>query len=187
MTFQFELCEDCKTRYQALRTDPSAKYSLCIMPLCSLIWNDEHPDGRLPSTFEGDHHFCRASMIRLCSARTYLWRNNVIPEESLNLWKTAQHIMPEWPGFNRLILDDEEKRSLDACNEELDDLMGAIHNDFPFVTTHDEGGGLTWFTAARNVIAQHSSMFAPQPPDAKKWWQFWQRKTGGDSGPSLQR
>lgn len=167
MTFQFELCDECKTKYQALRLYPSATYGLCIMPLCSLIWDDEHPDGVLPSTILGDHHFCRASMIRLCSARTYLWRHNVIPEESLELWKGAQHIMPQWPGFSRLSLNEKEVRSLDACSEELDDLMGVIREDFPNITNHDAGGGLSEFSATRNAFEQHTGV------DGRKWWQFW--------------
>jgi hypothetical protein len=57
--------------------------------------------------------------------------------------------IPDWPGFKRLSLDEEQMRSLDACSAELIDLMGEIANDFPKIKLTDQGGELFKFVAKR--------------------------------------
>ena len=71
----FVLCAECLEKYRALRFDPDANYALNVMPLCSLVWPDEHPGREMPS---GDaHRACKGTIIRLAGARTRLPRECV--------------------------------------------------------------------------------------------------------------
>jgi hypothetical protein len=149
MGFRFALCSDCQTRYQVLQFDPAAGYSLNIMPLCSLIWPDEHPDGEVVTDYDASHEECRGSVMRLAWARTQLWRTGSVPEESRELWEDARRVLPDWPGLWRLVLSPGQVASLDGCAEEVADFMGAVQQDFPEVSTTDEGGGLRHFIARR--------------------------------------
>jgi hypothetical protein len=127
------------------------------MPFCSLQWPDEHPEDLDHIILDREHHEeCRASIIRLVGARTQLWRAGAIPEDLRELWAEAQRVIPDWPGFKRLSLDEQQLGSLDACAEELDDFIGRVAQDFPQVTFTDKGGGLTEFSA-------HRSGAAPRP------------------------
>ena len=155
----FVLCADCLEKYRALRFDPDAGYSLNVMPLCSLVWPDEHPGGELPS---GEaHRACKGTIIRLAGARTRLWRTGSLPENRTVLWKEAQRQLPDWPGFHRLTLSPEELESLDGCREELDDLMGAVGRQFSTVTLTSKDG-ITHFRAERVVT---------RPPRfSAAWW-----------------
>ena len=150
MGFAFVLCPEGLARYAALRFDPAADYGLCSMPLCSLVWPDEHPGGAVVDDYDGTHQQCRASVLRLAGARTQLWRSGSVPEDLRGLWDAARRLLPDWPGFRRLSLDREQLESLDACVEELADFMQAVQQDYD-VTTTDEGGGLRRFTARRTT------------------------------------
>ena len=151
MGFAFILCPECQAKYGALRFDPTASYSLCSIPLCSLDWPDEHPGGRVVEDDDGNHQQCRASVLRLAGARTQLWRSGSVPEDLRELWDAARRLLPDWPGFRRLSLDRGQMESLDACLEELASFMQAIQHDYPDATTTDEGGGLRRFTARRTT------------------------------------
>jgi hypothetical protein len=149
MRFAFILCPECLARYQALRFDPAANYGLCSIPLCSLVWPDEHPDG----AFEDDdtHRQCRVSVIRLTGARTQLWRSGSVPEDLRELWDAARRLLPDWPGFRRLSLDRRQMESLDACLEELAEFKRMLQQHSYDVATTDEGGGLHRLTAKRTT------------------------------------
>jgi hypothetical protein len=151
MGFAFLLCPECLARYGALRFDPTASYSLCSIPLCSLVWPDEHPDGAVVDDYDGTHQPCRASVLRLAGARTQLWRSGSVPQDLRELWDAARRLLPEWPGFRRLSLDRKQMESLDACLEELAGFLQAVQQDYPDATTTDEGGGLLRFTARRTT------------------------------------
>jgi hypothetical protein len=149
MEFAFTLCPDCLARYAALRFDPDADYGLCGIPLCSLVWPDEHPGGAVVDDFR--HQECRTSVLRLAGARTESWRSGSVPEDLRELWDAARRLLPDWPGFRRLSLDRKQMESLDACLEEFAGFMQAVQQDYPDATTTDEGGGLRRFTARRTT------------------------------------
>jgi hypothetical protein len=159
MTLRFRLCPSCLEQYQALRFDETCDYRLNILPLCSLNWRDEHPENWEVECCDA----CAASIVRLAGARTYLWRHGVIPPDRETLWADAQRLIPDWPGFRRLTIDEHQRQSLDDCAAELEDLMGAIAKDFPNVGVSHKDGGLTEFTAARDNAKA----------EAKRWWRFW--------------
>jgi hypothetical protein len=159
MTFSFSLCRDCLAKYNALRFEPACTYSLNVMPLCSLVWPDEHPERWFRECCEE----CQESMRRLAHVRTHFWRANEFPDDYRAFWAQAQRTIPNWPGFGRLSLNEEQLKSLAGCGEELNDFMGAVAEDFPATRFTDQGGGLSKFTASREQDE------APR----KQWWQFW--------------
>ncbi len=209
MSFHFTLCDMCLTKYRALQFDPAARMTYSLMPFGSLIWLDEHPDGPPLTSYDEsteemhdlkDHDQCRSSIIRLAATRTALWQLGNVPAERKTLWEEALKLLPEWPGFRRLTLNDEEKKELQQCFEESGDLMGMITNDFPNVVHTDEGGGLTSFTASklleelkvrdvRKLIGNGTDkgggltsftasklaegLAQRETEKSKPWWQFW--------------
>lgn len=165
MQFTFSLCPECRNLYGELRYDPTCEYSLCPMPLCSLIWPDEHPDQWYRRCCEK----CQESLRRLAHARTHLWRHGQLPRDHRELWEEAKAIIPNWPGFSRLSLDQEQMDSLDGCGIELDEMMGVIARSFPNITLSDKGGGQVEFVAQR----PDGAIPAKDPKPAKRWWQIW--------------
>jgi hypothetical protein len=151
MRLAFTLCPECLARYGALRFDPTAHYGLCGIPLCSLVWPDEHPGDAVVEDFDGTHRPCRDSIIRLAGARSHLWRSGKVPEGLRDLWDTARRLVPDWPGFRRLSLNRAQLESLEACLDELADFLQAVRQEYPDVTITDEGGGLRRFTAKRST------------------------------------
>lgn len=140
-TTSFVLCADCLDKYRALRFDPDAGYALNVMPLCSLVWPDEHPGGPMTELpFGADHKACLATIMRLSGARTALWRTGALPDNRTALWNEAQRQLPDWPGFHRLSLSPEQFASLDGCREELDDFLGAVGRQLPQVTLTSSDG-----------------------------------------------
>ena len=148
MSHHFNLCPECLTKYQSLRFVPDAKCWLCSIPLSSLVWSDEHPGGK--PLFPHGHEQCRDSIIRLSSARTALWRSGSIPENSKEVWDEARQVIADWPGFQRLSLNEDQMKSLDACREELDELMGLAAQHFGNISITNEGGGLSRWKATRD-------------------------------------
>jgi hypothetical protein len=148
MTASFALCRECLAKYLALTHDSTSRFLCNTIPFCSLVWPDEHPE-RLADIFSGlEHKTCKASIIRLVSARTELWRTGVIPEDLHGLWAEAHRVIPNWPGFKRLSLNEYELKVLEECAEELGDLVAEVKQDFPYVTITNSDG-VTHFSAQR--------------------------------------
>jgi hypothetical protein len=149
MTISFALCPQCLARYRALRHEPTCSYSLNIMPLCSPVWPDEHPGGGVIPDQDPNHPECRDSIVRLAAARKRLWRTGAIPEESKELWAEAQGLIPDWPGFLRLSLNEDQRLSLEACAQEAHEIVELTAEHYPQMTFTDKGGGVVEFTAQR--------------------------------------
>ena len=158
MRLQFTLCSDCQAQYEALRFDPASDCEMNFMPLGSLRWFDEHPEGGVVSDHDGSHEQCRASIIRLAGARTQLWRTGSVPVELRELWDEARWVLPEWPGFRRLSLDAEQIKSLDGIAMEQREIMGVVREVFPYTSIKDEDG-LVHFLASSE----------PAPAHRKRW------------------
>ena len=162
MEFQFTLCAECQAKYEALRFDPASDCVMDLMPLGSLRWLDEHPEGGVVSDDGGEHKQCRISIIWLACARTQLWRTDSVPVELRGLWDEARRALPEWPGFRRLSLDAEQMKALNGMAEEQRKIIGVVREAFPYTLIRDEGG-LVHFLASSE----------PVPARRKRWWQFW--------------
>ena len=145
MPFSFTLCAECLAKYRALTYDPNARHSPCLIPFDCIVWSDEHPPAGT-TVFYG-HEACRHSLIRLISARKSLWRTGQISDGLGQVWREAQEIMPDWPGFRRLTLSAEELQALDFCEAETADMMGQLRSDASIFALSDEGGGVVSFVA----------------------------------------
>ena len=115
MTFEFTLCPKCHGKYLALHPDPTCKCDINPMPFHSLVWRDEHPDEI--GYFLTCCPSCQESIRLLVYARTRLWRHGEIPADLSELWSKAQTTIPDWPGFKRLTLDEQQVRYLELCPE----------------------------------------------------------------------
>jgi hypothetical protein len=101
-----------------LHLDSTCKYEVGPMPFNTLIWPDEHPDRN--GYFMMCCVPCRESIRLLVYARTHLWRYGELPEALVELWNKAQSMIPAWPGFKRLALDEKQMRDLATCPEQFD-------------------------------------------------------------------
>jgi hypothetical protein len=118
MKFEFRICSNCHGRYRLLHLDSTCKYDVGPMPFNTMVWPDEHPD-RI-GYFMTCCAPCRESIRLLVYARTHMWRYGELPEALRELWNKAQSMIPDWPGFNRLSLNEEQMRDLATCPEQFD-------------------------------------------------------------------
>jgi len=163
-TYSFSLCSDCLEKYKALCFDPSCSYVLNTLPLTSLQWEDEHPKKWTSECCKE----CKTSICNLVQARDQLWRECKITDQYQNVWTQSQRMIPNWPGFNRLTLNDEQIEELDECLEGLTELIEATVKKYPNIEIIDEGRGLSELRASREDDKQPK----------KRWWQFRPVKKG---------
>ena len=114
----FRISPSVAEEYRKLIHKPDARREWSIIPLSTVVWEDEHPGGRctLPRMDEES----RISIIQLVGARTALWLNGQVPSELQQLWEQAMAALPEWPGFRRLSLTDEDRAAVRLFQAELD-------------------------------------------------------------------
>lgn len=124
MKNDFHLSPSVLARYQALRLDSNAKQGHLIVPLGTLFWSDEHPNG-FPETDPASE----PTMVRLMLIRTKLWRTGVVSAEDLGFWLDAQKALPQWPGFERLELDEKLLARLLQAEEEADSFFVSLAAD----------------------------------------------------------
>jgi len=131
--YDFKLCDDCLKQYRALIYDSASWGSSSQLPdLPTLYWNDEHPEGSLRFT---DHNYqCNDWVFCLIAARNYLWEHGSISEKHQFFWYNAQKLIPDWPGFQRLILEGNLKESYNSSTEEAQDIRDSM------ASTHAEIG-----------------------------------------------
>jgi hypothetical protein len=114
----FKISPAVRDDYRKLAYKQDAQCEWSIIPLSSLVWEDEHPGGKctVPEMDEES----RISVIQLTAARTALWLHGRVPGELQQLWEEAKAVLPEWPGFKRLTLPDEDREAVRRFREELD-------------------------------------------------------------------
>ena len=137
---EFQVCMATLEAYRALKHDPDCTYSLCVIPLGSILWPDEHP-GRGPGV-PCMHPECQDSILRVFFARTRLWQDGKVPESMQAIWLEAQTLVPEWPLFKRLELTPDGRTGLTASREEQRDVMGLMRDSASSVEYEDKGGGV---------------------------------------------
>ncbi|MFZ4858174.1 MAG: hypothetical protein ACOYL3_17435 [Desulfuromonadaceae bacterium] len=118
------LCKKCISRYRWLRHNPDSTYMLGFDPIAALVWHDEHPDGKPEAV--GHRQQCKDWMHNLMEARNYLWVHGEVAEAHKALWEEAQLLLPEWPGFKRLKLNDDEMESYQDCISERTDIFAMV-------------------------------------------------------------
>jgi hypothetical protein len=137
---EFQICKTALEAYRALKHDPHCNYSLCVIPLGSITWPDEHP-GRGPGV-PCMHPECEDSILRIFLARTRFWQDGAVPKTMHATWNEARALIPEWPLFKRLDLTPDQRTGLTAAREEQRDVMGLMRDASSEVEYDDRGGGL---------------------------------------------
>ena len=99
---------------EALQYDASLTPSFDAMKAC-LVWSDERPEGLSPAGYE--------TLCDLWIVRGYIHR--AVPRDEWGVdpvsgyfqefWDSVEAERPDWPGFRRMVLNDEDKRYLDTC------------------------------------------------------------------------
>jgi len=105
---EFRMAEATLTAYRQLRFRANARPRVVIVPIGFVCWDDEYPAGEPPIP-SGDPA-AYDTLAELYAARGHYWEMGMIPDQFQELWHTAHEQMPNWPGFQRLYVDDETKR-----------------------------------------------------------------------------
>lgn len=125
---QHPLCPDCIKYYNELRYNAESSCCLSFEPIATLVWGDEHPDGSLHSASHSPE--CKNWMVNLQIARNHVWENGEIAEVHRGFWAQSQKMLPSWPGFSRLQLNDEHRESYRACVEEKEQVFEMVASEY---------------------------------------------------------
>ena len=119
---KFGLCDLCLRQYRSLIYDPTCTPTPNAIPFGTVFWRDEHPfiNGRFgplanhrnEGTLQGPCYFTGAD---LAAARYGIWTTSLIEPRFKECWTSAQQIIPDWPGLQRLglgELPDDQKGML---------------------------------------------------------------------------
>jgi hypothetical protein len=144
----FILCAECLAKYRALEFDPAGRPGLCHIPFNSLVWQDEHH--RVDYATTQDHARCLGTVMALITARKRLWHTGRVPTEDEPLWREAQEVIPDWPGFRRLKLNALERQYLDQCETETDSMMeDLVQRSSVFAVEPHPGSGVRFVAHPR--------------------------------------
>jgi hypothetical protein len=146
MSFKFNLCPTCLNHFRALEFNAEAHRGSNLIPFNSLCWDDELPAEQEELDFL-HHEPCKTSIIRLYATRRALWDSGRIPDQLKDFWQHAQETIPDWAGFKRLVLSQDDRAALKFCDEETEELMDSFRKDASVFSMTDQGGGVIGFTA----------------------------------------
>ncbi len=121
---EFSLCEECLNKYRDLRFAKEVTLRENILPFATIFWEDEHPSG-IPRPL-CDEKRCFHSISLLIAARCEYWEHGYIPSKYANVWNDAKKLIPEWPGFRRLNLSEEEQARAEVCFQSANDWFTAL-------------------------------------------------------------
>jgi len=116
---EFNLSQHVLAQYRELRYDPEAECQLGLSQLQALCWNDEHPGRETNIPCDVDPQ-SRDSLIQLLAARRYLWFRGEVPALFRPLWDKAMREIPDWPGFRRLSVSDNDRAVMQGWSDALD-------------------------------------------------------------------
>jgi len=125
----FKISASVAEEYRKLKHKPDARREWSIIPLEAPIWEDEHPGSKcmLPSSMDEQS---RISVMNLVEARTQLWLVGQVPNEFQQLWDDAKRVLPQWPGFQRLSIPDEEKEKIKSLRAGFDAVEAELVAEF---------------------------------------------------------
>src|SRR5262250_1618841 len=110
-----QLTEDTARKINALRYDQRAEIIYCALPLGSIYFSDEVPDGLLP-----EHVADFIQVMRVLGIRVNFWDGLAPSEEDQAIWEEARKRFPDWPIFKRLELRAEHRKAHEGVLECID-------------------------------------------------------------------
>jgi hypothetical protein len=79
--------------------------------------------------------------FRLFALRKRLWQTASAREPVDEVWLQAKELMPNWPGFRRLVLSREEQMALKDCEDETGEMVDDFRRTSSVFSVTDEGDG----------------------------------------------
>ena len=164
-----ELTEKTIIQIRSLSFDPNAK----IMPgittaIGSITWSDEIPNQDYINFLIEPN--CD-QIFRLFSIRMHYWDTGTMSQEHETYWREAQRQFPDWPLFQRLELNKEERRAHEkaqAKNKILENIIFSLADE---IEVRTEGGITT-----RTAIIIRESLFKKVnrlERGKRRRWQSW--------------
>ncbi len=103
----------CLHQYRTLVYDSTCKPIENAIPFGTIFWPDEHPfiNGRFGplANHRNDEDYrgpCYYTGADLTAARYGIWLTTLVEPQFKAFWATAQNMIPDWPGFKRLDLQE---------------------------------------------------------------------------------
>lgn len=128
MSLRFRICSELARAYAHLVYDPDAICGFQLAPHQTMWWVDEHPGNSIGPTC---HLECYWSIHRLVIARQQIWDHGGVEQEFAELWGDAIATIPEWPGFQRLDLNQDTRALMveyaDEANAFFEEAMSSQH------------------------------------------------------------
>jgi len=136
------MSEEALQAYRELRYREDSKRQGLYIPVGFILWEDEYPGDENDMLPRGDDD-TRRTVLSLHLARWHYWMDEEIPEELTDLWDEAQRQLPDWPGFQRLYVDEETKEAARNCRDAESQIWEAFSADADEVDVVDDGYGLS--------------------------------------------
>ena len=108
----------------------------CAIPLGGIYWSDEIPDFQALLTLP---HSDRDLIFRLFSIRFTLWANDKLSEDDQAYWRNAQNLVPDYPVFHRVNIDDGDRAAQIAIEEDVIAGFGLFLGDADKSTLNNDG------------------------------------------------
>ena len=105
-------CDACRLVLNSLPYDAESTPSPLFGALTTLLWPDELPGGRIQLRCGASE--CRNGFQNLLATRTALWIHGAVPDDERAGWNQAREQIADWPGFQRLVLDETSRRAFEA-------------------------------------------------------------------------
>jgi hypothetical protein len=118
-----QLTEDTARKIKALRYDHKAEIIYCPLPLGSIYFSDELPDGLLPERV-GDF----IQVMRVLGIRVNLWNGLALSEEDRAIWEEASIRFSDWPIFKRLELTLEQRKAHEGVLEDVEAALASLND-----------------------------------------------------------
>jgi hypothetical protein len=135
------LSEPTAIKIRGLRLDPDATMGYCSIPLGSIFWSDELPDGK-PIIIDNDDD--RIQVLRLFAIRITVWNTGAMDETSEQYWNAALEQFPDWPVFRRLHLTDTERLAHEEAQQAATETFDALLIDADDASIGSDGDLTTY-------------------------------------------
>lgn len=98
-------------KYRSLVYDPHATASACLFPCIAFCWSDEAPPSGAGTR---DSQEMRSLLFAALQARSDIWLGRTPSESNQQAWDQMRALVPNWPGFRRIVVDKEMVERLRA-------------------------------------------------------------------------